>query len=456
MQKKRLGCLTGTGIIAASITLLVIIGFVLVKGGSLFSPGALNAHQTGAVLGNVHSHAETEGNCAACHTAPWDSVTMADRCTSCHMDIAAQMRQVATLHGQLANKGSAVLACYDCHPDHRGAAASLIDMSSQRFPHEGLGFSLKGHTQNANGAGFTCQDCHIVDIKSFAQTTCVSCHGQIDLAFMQAHLVAYGQNCLACHDGVDRFSKAFSHAGFAFTLTGKHASVSCVQCHNHAIALADFTTAPKDCFSCHKQNDPHAGQFGQNCVACHSTGGWTPAKFDHNLAAFKLSGAHSNVPCAQCHVNNIFKGTPLDCYSCHKQNDSHRGQFGTDCSACHKATSWNDVTFDHNKSQFPLTGAHVNVACAKCHSSGQFKGLSTACVSCHQDPVFHAGILGTDCASCHSTTAWSPAQFNRSHPSFGEEGGVNHGGATCRTCHPDTVTTFTCLACHSSNNPRGN
>ncbi len=456
MQKNRLGCLTGTGIGAALITLLAIVGFAFVQGGSLFSPGGLSAHQTGVVLGNVQSHAETGGNCGACHTAPWEPAMMADRCTTCHTDIATQMRQVATLHGQIANKGSAILACYDCHPDHRGSTAALIDMSGKQFPHEGLGFSLKGHTENSNGAAFTCQDCHNADIKTFDQKTCVSCHSQIDIAFMQPHLVAYGPNCLGCHDGVDRFSKTFSHASFAFTLTGKHANVTCDKCHNHALALADFASAPKDCVACHKQNDPHSGQFGENCGACHATAGWTPAKFDHNLAAFKLTGVHISVACAQCHVNNVFKGTPTDCYSCHKQKDAHNGQFGTDCSACHATTSWNDVSFDHNKSNFPLTGAHANVACAKCHSSGQFKGLSTTCVSCHQDPAFHAGVLGTDCASCHSTSAWSPAQFNRSHPSFGEEGGVNHGGATCRTCHPDTVTTFTCLACHNSNNPSGN
>ena len=455
MQKRGLGCLTGGGILSALITVLAISGLGFAGGGALFSPGALNAHQSGAVLGNVRSHAETAGNCGACHSAPWDAATMADRCTACHADIAAQMRQVATIHGQVTNKGSAALACYDCHPDHRGPAASLVDMSGQNFPHAQLGFSLKGHTENINGAAFTCQDCHAVDIKTFDQKTCVGCHGQIDAAFMQAHLVAYGPNCLGCHDGVDRFSKPFNHGRFAFTLTGKHAGLTCDKCHNRALALADFAAAPGDCFSCHKQNDPHTGQFGQDCSACHSTAGWTPATFDHNRAAFKLTDAHAKVPCAQCHVNNVFKGTPTDCNSCHQKNDPHNGQFGTDCSACHKATRWNDVTFDHDKSQFPLTGAHAGVACIKCHSAGQFKGLSTTCAACHQDPAFHAGAFGTDCASCHTTGGWSPAQFNRSHPSFGEEGGVNHGGATCRTCHPNTVTTFTCLACHDSNSPSG-
>jgi hypothetical protein len=456
MSRTRLGCLTGTGLLAALITILSIAGFGFAGGGSLFSPGALNARQTGAVLGNVRSHAETGGNCGACHTAPWDSATMADRCAACHTDIAVQMRQVATLHGQLAGKGSLVLACYDCHPDHRGSTAALVDMTGQQFPHAGLGFSLAGHSQNFNGAAFTCQDCHTADIQTFDQKTCTACHAQMDTGFVQAHLVAYGSTCLGCHDGVDRFGKAFSHARFAFTLSGKHAGVACDKCHNHALSLADFASAPKDCFACHKQNDPHSGSFGQDCSACHTVAGWTPANFDHNLAAFKLTGAHAKVPCAQCHVNNVFKGTPTDCNSCHKQNDAHNGQFGTDCGACHRATSWNDVTFDHNKSNFPLTGAHASVACVKCHTSTPFTGLSTACVSCHADPAWHAGVLGTDCASCHTTSAWSPAQFNRPHPGFGEEGGINHGGATCLTCHPNSVTTFTCLACHNSNNPQGN
>ena len=328
-------------------------------------------------------------------------------------------------------------------------------MTGHQFPHAELGFSLKAHAENFNGAAFTCRDCHTVDIRTFDPKTCASCHGQIDLPFMQAHLVAYGEGCLGCHDGLDRFSKPFSHASFAFTLTGEHVSVACDKCHGRALTLVDFATAPKDCYTCHQQDDPHTGQFGQDCSACHSAAGWEPATFDHNLAAFPLAGAHTSVPCAQCHINSVFKGTPTDCSSCHKQDDPHNGQFGPDCSACHKATRWDDVTFDHNQSQFPLTGAHAAVACSKCHSSGQFKGLSAACVTCHQDPGFHAGVFGTDCMECHTTAAWSPAQFNRSHPSFGDEGGVDHEGATCRDCHPDTVASYTCLRCHDSNNPQG-
>ena len=196
MQKSGLGCLTGTGMISAVIAMLAIGGVAFAGGGSLFSPGALNAQQTGAVLGNVRSHADTAGRCRLCHTAPWDPATMADRCTACHVDIAGQMRLVATLHGQVANQGTKSLACYDCHPDHRGPTASLVDMTGHQFPHAELGFSLKAHAENVNGTAFVCRDCHTVDFQTFDQKTCTGCHAQIDAPFMQAHLVAYGVGCL--------------------------------------------------------------------------------------------------------------------------------------------------------------------------------------------------------------------------------------------------------------------
>ena len=74
----RLGCLTGTGIIAVVITALVIAGYAYAKGGLLYNPGPLNA-QSGEMLGGVRSHAEIAGDCKACHTAPWESAKMAAR-----------------------------------------------------------------------------------------------------------------------------------------------------------------------------------------------------------------------------------------------------------------------------------------------------------------------------------------------------------------------------------------
>jgi hypothetical protein len=446
MQNNRLGCLTVNGVVSAFIAICAILGFALFNGGGMFSAGALNAQQ-GDNYGGVTSHAQIQ-ECSACHLFRRGRETRADRGAASHADIAAQMFDVAQLHGAIKQKSPA-LACRDCHPEHRGVSASLTDLGSNAFPHEALGFSLKGHPSLAAA----CSDCHGEDAATFSPAACDTCHLQLDVAFTQSHILSFGADCLACHDGVDRFGDDFNHNAFSFRLDGQHAAAACEKCHPNARSVADLQSAPQDCFSCHQQDDEHDGRFGQDCAACHSPEGWQPAKFDHNLSAFKLEGEHAKVKCEQCHVDNVFKGAPTDCYSCHQQDDEHNGEYGTDCGGCHTPNDWEDATFDHNLSDFPLTGAHVNATCEKCHTGGQFNGLDSSCVSCHADPDFHAGAFNNDCASCHNTSNWLPATFNLSHPEpqVDEEGsGIYHGGATCRQCHPSTVFQSDCTACHEN------
>jgi hypothetical protein len=384
-KTNRLGCLSGTGILAALLTAILIAGYAYAKDGLLYNPGPLNA-QSGEMLGGVTSHAQTGGDCKACHTAPWESETMSDRCANCHGGIAGQMRDVASLHGKLLHDDPN-LSCRHCHPEHRGVDAPLTLMDTREFPHEAVGYSLQGHGRTTTGQPFACDDCHGTDITVFALDTCRSCHSQIDPAFGTAHSISYGNVCLDCHDGVDRFGGGFNHAT-EFALDGGHAEVACVKCHFDARGLADFENAPSDC------------------------------------------------------------------YSCHQRDDEHGGRFGTDCAGCHNTSDWEDATFDHNQSNFPLTGRHVNLECDQCHTSGQFAGLSTNCVSCHADPVFHAGMFGSDCAACHTANDWF-APFTGSHPAIADEEGtgVNHGNTSCRTCHTQNLSSATCLACHDSNNP---
>lgn len=518
MKNNRLGCFTGSGIAALFITLFLLVGVAFASGGQMFSAGGLNA-ESGDAYGGVNSHAQIK-ECSACHAAPWSADSMADRCAKCHTDIAAQMFDVAKLHGAILQKNGS-LACRDCHPEHRGATAPITDTTGIVFPHEVLGYSLNGHQLKVTNEAFVCSDCHGDDIKTFASDSCQNCHSEMDIVFTQAHTLSFGTDCLACHDGVDKFGDDFNHSVFTFNLTGGHANVTCTKCHLDARSVLDLQTTPQDCFSCHSADDEHDGRFGQVCSDCHSVEGWKPAKFDHELAdfklvgehietacekchidgsyrgtpadcyschqnedehngafgvdcsichdpsdwdnvnvdhnlfAFKLEGNHVSVECESCHQNGIFKGTPTDCFSCHANIDEHNGRFGTDCSACHNTTDWKDATFDHNLSNFPLTGAHFSVACERCHATGQFNGLSTDCASCHGDPGFHSGAFGLNCAACHGVSTWVPASYGLSHPGVADEGGsgVNHGGASCRTCHPGSVYQSTCLACHDSNNP---
>ena len=373
----RLGCLSGTGLLAALVTALVIAGYAYARGGLMFSPGPLST-QGVRTLGGVSSHAATGGECQVCHVAPWASASMSDRCIACHTEIAQEMRDATSLHRTLM-QADPTLSCRQCHPEHRGPNAPLTmmeDLSS--FPHETLGFSLVGHQRIAASQPFQCSDCHHGDITAFDIETCDTCHRQMDQGFMTAHTLSFGSACLDCHDGVDRLGRHFDHNAFSFKLTGRHMDLACVQCHINARGFGDFQVTPQDCYSCHQDDEPHEGRFGFNCADCHNT------------------------------------------------------------------SDWSDASFDHNLSRFPLTGAHVNVACESCHTGGQFQGLSTACVACHAEPVFHLGILGTDCAACHNTTAWIPAVFDQPHPFPMDHG----GGATCATCHVPNVTTYTCYGCH--------
>ena len=386
MQTSRLGCLSSSGVIAGLATIIVIAGLALTQGGVLYNPGPLNA-QTGELIGGVTSHAELGGDCGKCHVAPWGVSTMADRCTACHLDIAVQMREVASLHGTMSHKNPNLM-CAHCHPDHRGKDAPLTIATGDDFPHEEMGYSLKGHQRTEKKEPFACRDCHTDGIARFDPVVCLDCHVQLDAEFTTAHQTNWGGGCLSCHDGVDRYGSDFDHDKYSFQLIGGHVQAACYACHPGAHTIADLQSTQTTCVACHLAKDPHEGRFG------------------------------------------------------------------TDCAGCHNTANWNEASFDHSKSAFPLTGAHMQVQCAQCHTNNQFAGTSSACVSCHVDPVFHAGYFGTECSSCHSTTAWSPAKFDQYHPepAVDEEGsGIYHGGTTCLTCHPTTVSVYTCLACHSNN-----
>jgi hypothetical protein len=446
MKKKPFGCLTTSGLITAILTVAVVVGVGWMRGGILFIPGALNA-QAGATLGGVSSHADLSSKCSACHVAFWQTASMADNCVACHTDVAAQQKDPSKLHGDLLKKNPG-MTCKTCHPDHRGPDASLTDLPNIIISHNVFKFALTAHQKQTDGSAFDCKTCHVNGYPKFDQTVCSTCHQQIKADFMKSHIQAYSETCLSCHDGIDTYGHNFDHSTVAFQLTGKHAQVDCGSCHTGARTIADLKATSTNCYACHAKNDAHNGQLGTNCNDCHATSGWLPATFNHDLTAFPLTGQHVQVPCTSCHVNNVFKGTPTDCYSCHAKKDAHQGQFGTSCELCHITTGWLPSTFDHNMTAFKLTGKHVQAACLSCHINNVFKGTPTDCYSCHASNDAHKGQFGTSCELCHTTNGWLPANFN--HSGFPLTGG--HAGLACTQCHRNNVflgLSTACSACHA-------
>jgi hypothetical protein len=300
------------------LTILAVVVYGLIRGGALFSPGPLNA-QAGAPLGGVISHAALGSKCSACHTAFWKTTTMADYCMACHTDVAAQLQNPSKLHGNL-QKNNPGATCRTCHQDHLGPDAALTNLSKANVSHDTFGYALTAHQLQTNGLPFSCNTCHVNGYSKFDQTVCTTCHLQIKPDFMQPHLLAYGENCLACGG-----------------------------CHTGSRSIANLKGTSQDCNSFHQKNDPHKDQFGTDCSACHNTSGWLQATFDHNHSSFKLTDAHANVPYANCQIINVFKGTPTACASCHPNPAFHTGLFiGTPCNQYHNTTACDPALFNRS------------------------------------------------------------------------------------------------------------
>ncbi len=137
-------------------------------------------------------------------------------------------------------------------------------------------------------------------------------------------------------------SRAF-HKTAAFPLEGKHLAVPCASCHLKGVLKG----TPTGCYDCHwirKPDDRFKTKLGTDCQTCHRPTAWTAVTWSHAAATgFTLETPHKTLDCESCHKSQVFKGTPRDCYSCHRadyervQNPSHTAAgFPTDCTGCHK------------------------------------------------------------------------------------------------------------------------
>jgi nitrate/TMAO reductase-like tetraheme cytochrome c subunit len=137
-----------------------------------------------------------------------------------------------------------------------------------------------------------------------------------------------------------------------------------------------------------------------------------------------------------------------------------QNNFSQDCSECHNTTAWAPATFDHNQTQFPLTGAHIILQCLDCHSSG-YSGTPTECFACHEtayntttNPNHAAAGFPTDCQQCHNTSNWNQTTWDHDAQYFPIYSGKHQGKWTdCADCHvnPSNYAVFECIFCHEHN-----
>jgi hypothetical protein len=302
-QPKRVNPLfSGFGCGTAILMVLGLAVILYLQGGIPFSPGRLTANANAAPINNFASHAEFEGDCSQCHDA-WRGIST-DRCETCHTTTKQERETSVGLHGRFTGAEQ----CQTCHTDHQGHEANITQLAANHFDHNrSTLFTLAKHQTNADNTPITCQDCHMPNSYSPEFVDCTTCHTALEAAFMAAHETQFGNDCLACHDGVDRLAQ-FDHDLF-FVLDGAHQTTACEDCHQ----ARTFQATPRECGQCHAEPELHAGQFGLDCVRCHTTTTWEHAQL--TLHTFPINHGESNNSCDTCHSQSYAEYT---CYTCHE------------------------------------------------------------------------------------------------------------------------------------------
>jgi hypothetical protein len=147
------------------------------------------------------------------------------------------------------------------------------------------------------------------------------------------------------------------------------------------------------------------------------------------------------------------------CADCH--SDPHAGRLGADCARCHVETGFRQVSkaaFDHDRTRYPLRGAHAVVDCARCH--GPARPQFATCAGCHTDPHRGKATLAgarVDCAACHAVQGFRPgvlALARHAPETFPLTG--KHAAVACARCHakgPEGVALHPsharCTECHA-------
>ncbi|MBL7807974.1 MAG: hypothetical protein JNN28_09180 [Saprospiraceae bacterium] len=398
-------------------------------------------------------------DCAACHQSAsnlqFDRV--GNQCIDCHLaDFNATLSPNHQASGFSTN-------CQDCHDPFKPG------WNSDKINHDFFPLT-KGHDIA------DCSRCHT---NGFAGTSnqCASCHTTDFNVSQNPSHVALGlpMDCAMCHTtDPDWTPAAFPIHNQFHPLLGAHAQIAnnCDACHH-----GNYTNTPNTCIGCHTadynatSNPNHINlQFSTDCTTCHSETAWAPASFDHDAQFFPIySGKHKDQwnACSDCHTNpaNYSEFTCTNCHTNPQTNNQHNGIGGyiynsQACLACHPN---GDATggFDHNQTDFPLTGAHMGADCVQCHSNG-YAGTPTQCIACHtsdynaaNDPRHASAGFPTTCQDCHTTSAWQPSNFNHDQEYFPIYSGKHNGEWNqCIECHTiaGNFAEFSCITCHEHNN----
>lgn len=431
------------------------------------------------------------------------------KCEKCHFE--KRVNKAARPHDpRYMGKASTCLSCHkkddvhffkgnwvkkDCNTCH-GLKSWKSDI---QFNHEkDAKYKLEGKHAEAK-----CSACHgpspkikttIYKWPTLQQKECLSCHENVHKGHLSSHFQT--GKCSTCHTQKEWKIDSFNHEITKYRLRGKHAEIKCIDCHKQKNEIVS-SSRKKDyhwlglktqCLSCHedfhrfgKHTSERLGDLN-SCAKCHDENKWKSIHdFNHNQnTRYTIDGKHLELKCNECHVpkNKIISSstaksnpkTPgtyhwkfLDSKTCENCHDSpHKKVFTPEllrkkCTDCHSTQDWyaqkDGKGFDHSKTHFALTGAHMKISCAQCHGRKEnqvfkFKSENQQfCKDCHQNvhsDQFHPQFSEVSCAQCHTTNNFIERKdFDHKTTRFSLQGA--HEKLKCAECHISTTAKFNLL-----------
>jgi len=298
----------------------------------------------------------------------------------------------------------------------------------------------------------------------------------------------------------------YDHAALDFELEGRHATLTCTECHANADAVllpvgeTRFLGLDQDCARCHE--DAHEGRIQRACGECH--GQEHPfafvASFSHE--DFSTECAHAGLACSDCHEPGTARAVEAlasdavapparACAACHESE--HHPEFlqatamlasvrpAETCALCHSESHASFTGHPelltpalHEATGFALDRPHNALACTECHQATDGNTLTSfqvadpprtqdGCTACHGDP--HVGQFedgphaAQGCLACHAREHFTPSTFGvEAHAANAFSLEASHAGVACTLCHEpaETIeqrqfagTPQECSACHS-------
>ncbi len=386
-----------------------------------------------------------DGDCTSCHThkKAHDGQYEPKACVNCHVEGGKRNKPfdhdkdtrfpLIGFHGQEKIKNDCVLChpgrlyrtgtltCGDCHGDaHKGQLGKDCEKCHSPLLHfnapRSKNFDHKGYPLEGKHKTIPCVSCHVDKSYKISKHSCFDCHQKDD-----KHQGKLGKTCDQCH-GADTFQEAakFSHDRMTrFARTGVHRQAACALCHQARSAqnpplsvaawkqtnVATLTLDPtfpvrgNRCSECH--SDPHDGNLGSDCAACHITSDFQ-----------RISGGRAKSIRPRDHG-----GSWLRRHTTLPENDDDPGAEKRSCASCHGTPTCSNC----HRTMAPRShtalwrvrthGAAASFdpnACSTCHRAA-------TCIQCHRrtPPLNHrgawkqnhgfvaGGVSDNNCFVCH-------------------------------------------------------